>query len=285
MTDREALLRAVMAAPADDAPRLVLADWLDEHGEPDPAEFIRVQCALARLPGPAVRLACRGVIRPRRGTAGPAYQAVVPVGGRAAPEVGQVVRLVPLDESNRPLPDLVLTGVAVHPWAGRSLPAGAEAEVTGVPVDPADLERRAALEARERALFARLRPPPVRVGPHRYEAGLPADGQPATVRRGFVDELEVPAEAFLDHADGVTAAHPLCVLRLESDPGVERAEGPEPGTVDVSLLGRDHWVTVPADLPDDEVVLALFAAEWPAVRVRLPGYDAGGDLPDPWGGY
>ncbi|HKB05654.1 MAG TPA: TIGR02996 domain-containing protein [Gemmataceae bacterium] len=48
MTEREALLEAVLAAPADDAPRLVYADWLDEHGEPAQAAFIRAQLELAR---------------------------------------------------------------------------------------------------------------------------------------------------------------------------------------------------------------------------------------------
>ena len=50
MSDRDALFRAILAAPDDDAPRLVFADWLDEHGDPDRAEFIRVQCRMARLP-------------------------------------------------------------------------------------------------------------------------------------------------------------------------------------------------------------------------------------------
>src|SRR5262245_33094349 len=46
-----ALLDAVLDAPEEDAPRLVLADWLDEHGDEHDrvrAEFIRVQCELAR---------------------------------------------------------------------------------------------------------------------------------------------------------------------------------------------------------------------------------------------
>jgi uncharacterized protein (TIGR02996 family) len=47
MTDRDALLAAVVAHPDDDTPRLVFADWLDDHGEPDRAEFIRAQCQLA----------------------------------------------------------------------------------------------------------------------------------------------------------------------------------------------------------------------------------------------
>lgn len=43
-----ALLAAILALPDDDLPRLVYADWLDEAGHPDRAEFIRVQCELAR---------------------------------------------------------------------------------------------------------------------------------------------------------------------------------------------------------------------------------------------
>jgi uncharacterized protein (TIGR02996 family) len=49
MTDREALLRSVIDSPEDDAPRLVFADWLEEHGETQRAEFIRVGCEYERL--------------------------------------------------------------------------------------------------------------------------------------------------------------------------------------------------------------------------------------------
>jgi uncharacterized protein (TIGR02996 family) len=45
-----AFLHAIQANPDDDAPRLVYADWLDEHGDHDRAEFIRAQIELARLP-------------------------------------------------------------------------------------------------------------------------------------------------------------------------------------------------------------------------------------------
>ena len=50
MTDADALLRAVIAAPDDDAPRLVYADWCEEHGDADRAAFIRAQVELARNP-------------------------------------------------------------------------------------------------------------------------------------------------------------------------------------------------------------------------------------------
>jgi uncharacterized protein (TIGR02996 family) len=36
-------LRAILDSPGDDAVRLVYADWLEDHGEPDRAEFIRLQ--------------------------------------------------------------------------------------------------------------------------------------------------------------------------------------------------------------------------------------------------
>ena len=48
MPQEDALLKAVLADPDDDAPRLIYADWLDENGQAERAEFIRVQCELAR---------------------------------------------------------------------------------------------------------------------------------------------------------------------------------------------------------------------------------------------
>ena len=49
MTERKALLQAVCTAPDDDLPRLVFADWVQENGEPERAEFIRVMCRLEEL--------------------------------------------------------------------------------------------------------------------------------------------------------------------------------------------------------------------------------------------
>lgn len=46
MTQRHAFLDAILANPADDTPRLVFADWLEEHGEADRAAFIRRSCAI-----------------------------------------------------------------------------------------------------------------------------------------------------------------------------------------------------------------------------------------------
>jgi uncharacterized protein (TIGR02996 family) len=46
----QAFLDAIVADIEDDAPRLIYADWLDEQGDSDRAEFIRVQVERARLP-------------------------------------------------------------------------------------------------------------------------------------------------------------------------------------------------------------------------------------------
>jgi uncharacterized protein (TIGR02996 family) len=51
MTHDDAFLQAIIENPEDDGPRLVYADWLEDHGESDRADFIRLQCELARLPG------------------------------------------------------------------------------------------------------------------------------------------------------------------------------------------------------------------------------------------
>ena len=48
-------LDAIIANPADDNVRLVFADWLQENGQEERAEFIRVQCELATLSDPCPR--------------------------------------------------------------------------------------------------------------------------------------------------------------------------------------------------------------------------------------
>jgi uncharacterized protein (TIGR02996 family) len=45
-----ALLRAILDDPEDDGIRLIYADWLEEHGRAERAEFIRAQIEGARLP-------------------------------------------------------------------------------------------------------------------------------------------------------------------------------------------------------------------------------------------
>jgi uncharacterized protein (TIGR02996 family) len=55
MLTGEALLQAILDDPEDDTPRLVYADWLEENGEPERAEFIRAECVLAQSSFPDLR--------------------------------------------------------------------------------------------------------------------------------------------------------------------------------------------------------------------------------------
>lgn len=50
MDEEPAFLAAISAEPADDTVRLAFADWLQENGEGERAEFVRVQVELAKLP-------------------------------------------------------------------------------------------------------------------------------------------------------------------------------------------------------------------------------------------
>ena len=60
ITDDEAFVRAIVAAPGDDAPRLVYADWLDEHGDPR-GDYLRAELEWAR---PWQSLECPDVAGP-----------------------------------------------------------------------------------------------------------------------------------------------------------------------------------------------------------------------------
>ena len=47
--DEKALQACIGASPEDDLPRLVYADWLEERDQGIRAEFIRLQCEIAKL--------------------------------------------------------------------------------------------------------------------------------------------------------------------------------------------------------------------------------------------
>lgn len=49
MTEADAFMTAIIESPWDDSPRLMFADWLEEHGQEERANFIRVQVELAAI--------------------------------------------------------------------------------------------------------------------------------------------------------------------------------------------------------------------------------------------
>lgn len=56
--DWQALLRTIRGYPHDPLPRLVAADWLEENGHAERAEFVRVQCELAGM-SPYAGIECK----------------------------------------------------------------------------------------------------------------------------------------------------------------------------------------------------------------------------------
>ncbi len=48
--DHPGFIKLIIDEPAEDVHRIVYSDWLEENAEPERAEFIRVECELAKLP-------------------------------------------------------------------------------------------------------------------------------------------------------------------------------------------------------------------------------------------
>ncbi|MCI0701007.1 MAG: TIGR02996 domain-containing protein [Planctomycetia bacterium] len=49
MNEESAFIGAIVESPDDDTLRLVFADWLEENGQPERAEFIRIECEQASI--------------------------------------------------------------------------------------------------------------------------------------------------------------------------------------------------------------------------------------------
>lgn len=69
MTDRDALMSAIIANPEEDTPRLIFADWLQENGQDRRAQFIRRQIEADRAE-PFSREACTAIDAANRLLAG-----------------------------------------------------------------------------------------------------------------------------------------------------------------------------------------------------------------------
>ena len=182
MTDHEALLASILTAPDDDAPRLVYADWLDEHAgdvacgwcegrgwydsEPGDGEMSCYACPC---------YTCRSTGRVSNGHA----------------ERAEFVR--------------VQCELARMPWVPHR-----NATVAGPGgKQPADPERYDWLRRRERELFPSLKFDL----PYGWSARLyfHSHDRSATIRRGFVDELRCTLAAFMGGACGrcnETGEHP-----------------------------------------------------------------------------
>lgn len=270
MSEHDALLAAILESPADDTPRFVFADWLDEHAETvdcsedgcgnpakgwngfypcstchgtgridngyaERAEFIRVQIELARQPRRLVIEEECPVT-----TSGPNYY-LVPTGARIAGRSLMAVDAKPGDRIDVMKPH-THTGRHTMPLLGlRFSKVVNDADLGGDCVlvrdehsgpDPAD-----ALRCREWDLVsADIRGPkwfPVLPGgimPKLSETRDPQDI--AIVRRGFVSSLRCSWPKFREHGAAILAGQP--VERVVMGGVTIWVLHPEPGRWDVS---------------------------------------------------
>jgi uncharacterized protein (TIGR02996 family) len=140
MDDQLALLAAVLEFPEQDAPRLIYADWLDEHGDAPRAEFIRVSCELEWRPYSERRTAHYRELLVRFRTLITAHRAawVAPLTTEptwvlfrrgfvewARLTAEEVVRIEDAALAREPLFELEVFGP--HPWKGGNPPDGVPA--------------------------------------------------------------------------------------------------------------------------------------------------------------
>lgn len=217
MTERDALLRAVLADPADDTVRLAFADWLDENGESERAEFIRVQVELAKLEsidlgevnpiGPPTPSDLHTLIVQSNRVTDQALHHTVRYcdQGTTVPQFGKIVSISG-EYVGLPRPDRVAVTVArLSGWEG--------------------LPREKELRKRERELLAAgnakqwlgalngLRPWWSEMKGCGWQV-LPDGAVYAEFTRGFVSRVTLTQADFLRHAGGIFAAHPVTAVTL-----------------------------------------------------------------------
>jgi uncharacterized protein (TIGR02996 family) len=181
--DETALLAAVLAAPDDDAPRLVFADWLEENGEAERAELIRCQIELTKPPH------C-GHSRENA--------SVDHFAAKGCKRCDLRLRERRILESHNffSIGPLCITA-CVSPSSDNQYSVD-QSEATGI------------------------------------------------TDRGFLRSIHIEAKDWFEHADALTAAHPLCEVTLTTWPTV-------------------RWlITQHGDLPK------ALAAEWPSITFHLP---------------
>lgn len=265
MTERESFISAMRDKPAEDTPRLVFADWLQERGEEDRAELIRVQVARARLnPRPVLRV-FRGF---RTAWAGPVREFggefVRPPGLRVTPGLtfdavsGDFVPGAPLKTK---AVGCVIEQFRSPMHAGE--PDYLAGHVTGTPC-PVRPEADA-LDAKAAALMLKI--PfgdfcPATFVWHIDAASFeePQDNGAVLVRRGFAEHVRCSWEDWLRWADWFRANHPCEKVTLTNHPGVmdlfKMNRGESPG----NLIARHQ---------------EILGRRWPGTSFALPG--------GPWG--
>ncbi len=95
---------------------------------------------------------------------------------------------------------------------------------------------------------------------------------PWIFRCGLVESIECAAADWLAHADALTAAAPLCEVRLTTWPEFSTRASPHIKNQG-RLHGRREWFVLETDLIGSltsQVALELLHAEWPRIAFTLP---------------
>lgn len=241
MSDEAALLAAIIAHPDEDTHRLVYADWLQENGREDRAEFIRVQVELASLPEPE-----EVTIFPGGGRVCKACQRVRGGSGlcrvhelRRASDPWSVCRFRLLkvdcpecDGTGRQSKALNATSIASWPCPA----CEGEGDITG-------LTRRKG--PRNDYVF-------------RFD-----------FRRGFPESVRCSAADWLAKGDAIRAAHPVTKVVLTTRPEIWMEHGPRFG-FDGRERARDLGADALLELSGTEIRARMLQAEWPGVTFTIP---------------
>jgi len=252
VTDGDAIHAKILAEPDEDVHRLAYADWLDEQGEHARAEFIRVQCELAREPefvkvvGPDRRI----------------NRTCVEKGGEWWEENPRHAELR--------IREWELLEAHAREWF--ALPAGLEMvpdhphwrrDSRGVPqpgIDPHGATRPTERVWIETSNLAFLANHPTRIR--------------ATIRRGFVESVACSGDGWARHGDAILAEHPVRkVTFTDAGPRLELGCSWEYGSAyHYVLAGRE--VTVPAGVmataagcrdEDLRPLRLVLSARWPQI--------------------
>jgi uncharacterized protein (TIGR02996 family) len=242
MSDEPSLLAAILAQPDEDTHRLVYADWLDENGQPERAEFIRVQCALARTPM-FLRSECKvcGAVADDEGWVnhGKGCYSWEEDGGGSEPADRNPVWEKLRDHERELWNDSRLNG-APHPWVGT-------------------------IGYRVRANWLSSHDEPVITIPRER-------GEMTTFRlhRGFVEAVTCTAADWLTHADTILARHPARKATLTTIPtGVQEGDhftldgDPKREHIPLSVVDAIH-------LPTDTLEHVCLRYRFPGVEFTLP---------------
>lgn len=296
MDDAAALIASMRAKPEEDTPRLAYADLVEERGEHDRAELIRVQVARARLnPRPVLRVFRQFAVgEGGHGQAEFRGDFVGAPGLRLTP--GLTFDAVVGTKPGEPLKTRAVGCVIerLNPPMYESGTISLEGHVTGIPcpvrpeADALD-ERAAALMLR--IPFGEFCPPFFvwHIGAADFEQAVTASvayggspiagGGAVLVRRGFVEHVRCSWEDWARWADRFRANHPCERVTLTTEPVPHGRSNPRdesreifikgvPGGELVSekelLLSRDRgraaiW----------RAVTRLLARNWPGTAIVL----------------